>query len=112
MPGLMRDLFEWYESSGGIHPIEKAAHFHHRFVHIHPFVDGNGRTARLLMNLILMQHGYPPAVIRAENRARYYETLRIADEIGSVQELVMLISEAVERMIDDYLWVLGVQEGE
>lgn len=107
VPGLMKDLIDWYEQNDDLHPIVKAAAFHHRFVYIHPFVDGNGRTARLLMNLILMQHGYPPAVIRQQDRVQYYEALRSADESGSIEPLVLLIAEAAERMLDDYLWVFG-----
>ncbi|UJF32168.1 hypothetical protein [Paenibacillus hexagrammi] len=61
----------------------------------------------MLMNLILAQHGYPPAVIRQQDRAKYYEALRSADESGSLAELTLLIGEAVDRMLDDYIWVLG-----
>jgi Fic family protein len=107
--GLMRDLIEWLEGDAkSLHPIVKAAIFHHRFVHIHPFVDGNGRTARLLMNLSLMQEGYPPAIIRQEDRVKYYEALRLADERGEIEASATLISEAIERMLDDYLWALGL----
>ncbi|MFC4769536.1 Fic family protein [Effusibacillus consociatus] len=111
VPGLMRDLLEWFEGEGQmLHPIERAATFHHRFVHIHPFVDGNGRTARLLMNLILMQKQYPPAIIRQEDRVTYYSALREADETGMMEPLVLLVSEAVERLLDAYLWALGLTD--
>lgn len=111
VPGLMRDLIEWYEGEGqSLHPIERAAKFHHQFVHIHPFVDGNGRTARLLTNLILMQEGYPVAVIRQEDRGIYYEALRIADETGDIESLTTLVSASIERMLDVYLWALGLTD--
>ncbi|UOF90615.1 Fic family protein [Fodinisporobacter ferrooxydans] len=111
VPGLMRDLLEWLDNEGKtLHPVERAATFHHRFVHIHPFIDGNGRTARLLMNLILMQDHYPPAIIRQEDRSNYYNALRGADETGNVEPLVLLVSEAVERMLDSYLWALGLSD--
>lgn len=57
-----------------IHPIERVALFHLRFVGIHPFVDGNGRTGRLILNLFLMQNGYPPINVKFADRKRYYET--------------------------------------
>lgn len=113
VPGLMRNLLEWLEVEGQtLHPIERAANFHHRFAHIHPFVDGNGRTARLLMNLILMKEHYPPAIIRQEDRLRYYTALREADETRHTEPLILLISEAVERMLNAYLWALGLNDKE
>ncbi|SFL33780.1 Fic/DOC family protein [Gracilibacillus orientalis] len=67
----IKNLFEWYKhAKNKLHPVELAALFHFKFVYIHPFVDGNGRTARLLMNFILMQAGYPPAIVKAENEQR------------------------------------------
>ena len=56
-----------------------AAEFHYRFMHIHPFDDGNGRTARILMNFILMRFDYPPAVIKSEDKANYFAVLQQAD---------------------------------
>ena len=67
----MEQLMKWYdEHKENLHPVELAAEFHFRFVYIHPFSDGNGRTARLLMNLILMKYGFPPAIVKAANDAR------------------------------------------
>ncbi|MFD3261369.1 Fic family protein [Paenibacillus lentus] len=61
----MEKMLAWYDDvKEKLHPIELAALFHFKFVYIHPFRDGNGRTARLLMNLILMQHGYSPAIVK------------------------------------------------
>lgn len=57
-----------------------AAIAHYKFVYIHPFIDGNGRTGRLLMNLLLMQAGFPPVIIRVEDRPAYYEALKGANE--------------------------------
>ncbi len=74
VPNLMTEWGEWLlaeEKSN--HPIELAALAHHRLVAIHPFIDGNGRTARLVMNLILMRAGYPPTVIQRINRRQYYQ---------------------------------------
>jgi fido (protein-threonine AMPylation protein) len=78
----MHDLMVWYRSSEAPHhPIELAAQFHYRFILIHPFLDGNGRTARLLTNLILLLHDYPLGVIiRADShRERYVAALRAVD---------------------------------
>jgi Fic family protein len=102
----MYDLFNWYEEKKSeLHPVELAAIFHFKFVYIHPFSDGNGRTARLLMNLILMQNGYPPAIVKAENehRIKYYETLETASIKQNVDPFINLISECVEDSLMTYL---------
>jgi Fic family protein len=81
IPMLMNELFEYYEANkNSLHPVILSANMHEKLVSIHPFIDGNGRTARLLMNLILLQHGYPITIISAENKARaeYYRTLETA----------------------------------
>jgi len=84
------------------HPVELAALAHHRLVAIHPFIDGNGRTARLVMNLILMRAGYPPTVIQRINRRQYYRVLDQADE-GKPAALVNFVGRAVERSLNLYL---------
>lgn len=81
-PAKMRDLIEWYRQKtedGTIHALLLAVEFHYRFIRIHPFDDGNGRTARILMNFILMQHGYPPVIIKTEDKENYFAALRQAD---------------------------------
>jgi len=75
-------------------------------VHIHPFVDGNGRTARLLMNLILLREGYPPAVVRRERRSEYYDTLDRAHE-GDTDPFVTLVAEEAERSLN--VWLAAVR---
>ena len=72
---LMQKFIEWLNSPENreLHPIRFAALAHYKLVYIHPFVDGNGRTSRLLMNLILMQSGYPPVIIRKQDRLKYYQ---------------------------------------
>lgn len=81
VPGEMEALVKWYsENVVSLHPVELAARVHHRLVAIHPFTDGNGRVARLVMNLILMQADYMPAVIKNEDRMEYYEALDMADK--------------------------------
>lgn len=81
--------------------LELAIYIHHRFVWIHPFFDGNGRTARLLMNLWLMQSGYPPAVILKNDRKKYYDALNKANN-GDFKKLELLIAQAIERSLDMY----------
>ncbi|WP_163970416.1 Fic family protein [Oceanobacillus halotolerans] len=99
-------LFTWYnEKKEQLHPVELAALFHFKFVYIHPFSDGNGRIARLIMNLILMENGYPPAIVKAENeqRIKYYETLEMASLKQDVEPFVRLISDCVEDSLRAYL---------
>lgn len=83
-------------------PILFAAWFHHRFVWIHPFFDGNGRTVRLLMNLLLMRAGYPPAIILKNDRKKYYDALNAANN-GKYNKLYLLLLQAVERSLNIYL---------
>ena len=105
---LMWELVAWINSTeaAGLHPVERGARAHFRLVHIHPFVDGNGRTARLFMNLILIQEGYPPAVIRRERRPEYYDTLDRAHE-GVINPFVTLVAEEAERSLDVWLEMVG-----
>lgn len=103
VPDLMREFYIWLHDSADEHPVRLAADAHYKFVSIHPFVDGNGRTARLLMNLLLMQEGYPPALIRNEDRARYINSLEQAQLGGTLDDYYQIICEAVERSLDIYL---------
>lgn len=76
--------------------------FHHRFVWIHPFFDGNGRTVRLAMNLLLMRKGFPPAVILKNDRAKYYDALNQANK-GGYKKLCLLMIQSLERSLNIYL---------
>ena len=81
-PALMSDLVEWYnkeESKGKFSPVELASLFHYRYIRIHPFEDGNGRIARLLVNYILARHDYPMIVVRSRGKKEYLEALHNAD---------------------------------
>jgi Fic family protein len=89
-----------------LRPIELAAVFHHKIVCIHPFFEGNGRVARLLMNCILLKHGYPFAVVLRNDRGTYYRTLREADH-GSLSPFVNFVARCVERSLNLYLAALG-----
>lgn len=100
---LMEDLIAWInDSSISIDSIIKIAVFHHRFVWIHPFFDGNGRSVRLIFNLLLMKEGYPPAIILKNDRKKYYDALNRSNE-GDYSKLVLLILQSLERSIDIYL---------
>ena len=71
----------------GLHPLELAALAHYKFVYIHPFYDGNGRVSRLLMNLVLLQAGYPPVIINVEDKHEYYQRLQMAND-GDVRPFI------------------------
>lgn len=86
----------------GLNDIELAAIFHHKFVWIHPFFDGNGRTVRLAMNLLLMRKGFPPAIILKNDRKKYYEALNQANN-GNYKKLILLMCQAVERTLNIYI---------
>ncbi len=102
----MQKLVEWVGfNRKKLHIVELAALFHHKLVHIHPFFDGNGRTARLMMNTFLMQEGFPLVIILKNDRKRYYRVLEQADR-GSFEELVRFIALSVTRSLDIYLKTL------
>lgn len=112
VPALIRDLLEWAKKNPEeLRPIELAAVFHFRLASIHPFDDGNGRVARLLMNLILIRFGYPFVILKRYDRRRYYETLDKADR-GNLKPFVEFVSRCVEQSLDLYLSVLEPTSGE
>ena len=100
--GRMAEFAEWLARSCDLHPVNRAAHAHFWLVDIHPFVDGNGRVARLLMNLLLLQTGYPIAIIRTEERMAYYDTLE-AGHAGRLDDFLLLVAQAVDRTADLFL---------
>ncbi|MGQ1947501.1 Fic family protein [Geofilum sp. OHC36d9] len=92
-PALMGDLLNWYNSNiDQLHPVQLAAEFHYRFVCIHPFDDGNGRVARLIMNYILLKNNYPPVIIKSEDKESYLTALQKADT-GNIESLIEYIEE-------------------
>ena len=103
VPYHMKEFIQWLETQKDIHPVRVAADAHFKFVSIHPFVDGNGRTARLLMNLILLINGYPVAIIRNEERIGYLEAVNLGQTKNDLQMYYSLINEAEERSLDAYL---------
>jgi len=94
---------EWCEK---YHPIVVAALLHGEFVKIHPFIDGNGRTARLLMNFEAIKNAYPPIIIKNELRPQYYETLDKAHTTNDYTDFVKLVAKAEEDSLDLYLRVI------
>lgn len=96
------ELIDWVNEESELGILLKVAIFHHRFVWIHPFFDGNGRTVRLLFNLLLMKEGYPPAIILRNDRKKYYDALNQANN-GNYAKIVLLILQATERSLDIYL---------
>lgn len=103
VPFKMRDLVGWLELQQEGHPAEIAADLHFKFVAIHPFIDGNGRTARLLMNLVLMQSGYPIAIVKTEERDTYIDAINEATVTGDLTDFYQVIYSAVERSLDAYI---------
>lgn len=96
----MEKLMLWYEKTNNLHPIEKAAILHGEFVKTHPFLDGNGRTARLLLNLELMKNNYPPIIIEKTDRSIYYDTLEKGSLTGDWSEFKKFVKEKCEKRID------------
>jgi Fic family protein len=99
------ELDEWSKATKAAdreHPIVRAAKHHAWFERIHPFVDGNGRVGRLLLNFMLLQRGYPPAIILAKERARYLQALRQADS-GNANPLVEVVARAVSQTLSRFL---------
>ncbi|XP_033638353.1 protein adenylyltransferase FICD-like [Asterias rubens] len=109
---LLQEFIEWLtsEKTNEMHPVEFAALAHYKFVYIHPFLDGNGRTSRLLMNLILMRAGYPPIIIKVTQRHEYYETIKQANA-GDVRPFIRFIARCTESMLDVLLWLTSESHG-
>ncbi len=111
VPILMGELIKWVQKNAKeIHPVELAAIFHHKIAHIHPFFDGNGRTARLAMNVLLMQNGYPLVIILKNDRKKYYDVLEKADK-GKLEPLIKFVAQAVEKSLNIYLNAIDVTFG-
>ncbi|MZP31083.1 Fic family protein [Heliobacterium undosum] len=99
VPEKMEEMFYWLDHAMQVlHPVETAAVVHQKIVAIHPFPDGNGRTARLAMNFLLLQKGYPPAIIPKERRREYYAALEEGDQ-GKPERFIRLVAEEVKRSL-------------
>jgi len=100
----MQKLIKLYEEEwNNLHPVERSALLHIEFVKIHPFIDGNGRTARLLQNLELMRHGFPPIIIKKEQRLEYYQALDKAHTTRQMEDFFKLSADCADQSLDMYL---------
>jgi len=102
VPELMENLIGEF-SNKRLHPIENAAIFHLKFEGIHPFVDGNGRTGRLLLNLFLMENSYPPINVKFIDRKRYYEAFESYYRDGSSHAMTEMIANYLEEQLRNIL---------
>jgi len=105
-------LIDYHGEMQNLHPVELAALFHLRFESIHPFIDGNGRTGRLLINLELMKEGYPPIDVKLQDRARYMACFREWNANKDAGVMTELIGEYMMARLDEYLRILGIANGE
>lgn len=103
IPYLMNEFIQWLSQQQEQNPVKVAALSHLKFVTIHPFIDGNGRVGRLLMNLVLLINGYPMAIIRNEERAEYLNSLNIAQTKNNLEPFYNFIAVSVERSLDAYI---------
>jgi Fic family protein len=109
VPEHMAALMSWYKSeAAALHPVVRAAKLHVDFVRIHPFVDGNGRTARLLLNLELLKAGFPAVVIPVARRLAYYEALDAAHVEGDMMPFLDLVADCVREGFAPYWHALGL----
>lgn len=106
VPELMEKLILTYNTWSEYHPIIQATLLHGELVKIHPFVDGNGRTSRLVMNLSLMNSGYLPVIVKKEKKLEYYNTLDKAHTTGDYTDFVKLVNELEIEMLNKYLELL------
>ncbi len=100
---LMNEFFEWFTDSHDTHPVLFAVEAHTRFVSIHSFVDGNGRTARLILNLLLFQFGYPPAVIKVTDRAKYLDAIDEWDKSRNLIPIATLVANYLRENLLLYI---------
>ena len=106
----MEDFFIWFETNKNtLHPIVLAAELHERLVTIHPFIDGNGRTSRLIMNLILLQNGYVIANIKGDydSRMQYYNALETAQTKKNKEDFLLFIAQNEKESLARYLEIIG-----
>ena len=99
----IKDFFGTLPYRTDLNPIELAAYTHAEFVKIHPFIDGNGRTSRMLMNYQLMKNGYLPVSIAKENRLEYFDALEAYATNDNLMPFVEMIASLEEKRLDEYL---------
>ncbi len=104
VPGQMEKLVAEFTGDKKLHPLKRAALFHLKFEGIHPFVDGNGRTGRLIMNLMLMQAGYPPINVKYSDRKRYYEAFDAYYRDQQESSMIDILSELTIECLKRYMF--------
>ena len=105
----MEEVFEFYENNKNkIHPVILAADMHEKIVTVHPFIDGNGRTSRLIMNLVLLMNGFPIAIIKGDNESRqaYYDALEKVQSKGSSVDFYKLVLDAEIESLKTHISVV------
>jgi len=109
VPEKMEEFIKWLNHNDIDEPILLATLAHIKFVTIHPFIDGNGRTARLLMNLILLQNGYTQAIIKVSNRAEYIQAIEKfqASDDKEYQDFYNVILNSVDKSLDLYTTIIN-----
>lgn len=105
-PKLTELLAENEERKKTMHPLERIARFHLEFEGIHPFIDGNGRTGRLILNLELIRNGYPAINVKFADRRRYYDAFDAYYRDGKADDMVLLVAEYVNERLDQYLEIV------
>lgn len=105
-PKLVELLAENEDRKKTMHPIERIARFHLEFEGIHPFIDGNGRTGRLILNLELIRNGYPAINVKFTDRKRYYDAFDAFYRDGKADDMVLLVAEYVNERLDRYLEIV------
>ncbi|XP_057666987.1 protein adenylyltransferase Fic [Diorhabda carinulata] len=105
VPALMEIFVQWLNSEEALsmHPVRYAALAHYKLVDIHPFTDGNGRTSRLLMNLLFLRRNYPPVIVLKEQRQKYYDALKTAN-MGDVRPFVRFVARCTLKNLDMYIY--------
>ncbi len=102
-PIQMQELMDWYRAEdANLHPVVLAAMFHYKFVRIHPFDDGNGRIARLLLNYVLLKHNLPMVIIRSSDKTNYLNALHLAD-VGDYEPFINYIAEQLTWSLETSL---------
>jgi Fic family protein len=106
-PKITELLLENKKRKKTMHPLERIARFHNEFEGIHPFIDGNGRTGRLLLNLDLMQNGFPPINVKFTDRKRYYDAFDAYYRNDDLEPMLGMITGYVESRLEEYLEIIG-----
>lgn len=106
-PKLLKLLEDNEKRKKFMHPIERIARFHLEFEGIHPFIDGNGRTGRLILNLELIRCGYPAINVKFADRKRYYDAFDAYFRDGNADAMILMVGEYVNERLDVYLNLVG-----